>query len=65
MYFCTYTHKHMRTLFNGILHLPYLIACLLPLALNYLFTYARAELLTKAHWCDISPRERWGGRECL
>lgn len=44
----------MHALFNGILHYPYLISCLLPLALNYLFTYARAELLTKAHWCDIS-----------
>lgn len=27
---------------------------LVPLAFAYLFTYACAELLTRAHWCDIS-----------
>lgn len=53
----------MYTLFSGILHCPHLIPCLLPLALTYLFTCALAELLTKAHWCDISQESGGGGRE--
>lgn len=47
-----YTRFHC-TLMQGN-SLPGSLMWLLPLAFAYLFTYACAELLTRAHWCDIS-----------
>lgn len=60
----TSTDEHLHILLNGISVYSYFIPRLLPLALAHLFTYARAELLTKAHWCDISVESsgEWGGK---
>lgn len=51
-----HTHKRMHTLLNDL-------ALASRVALAYLFTYAHAELLTKAHWCDISQESSGEGGE--